>query len=205
MKRIALTTLVLVIATLLSLTSTAHAANLLTNSGFETGDSSGWSLWNPGGNTNSVVAGGSGGSAYSNKWDITGSGTAEAVIYQYQPITTGQPYTFTGDLKSDAVSNAEAFLKIQFHKTSGYSPTGPSYTSAKLTSASGWTSYSLTTSAAPSDATYAELGFVLQGLGGGTGSAQFDNGYADVVPEPASLLLLGSGLLGLFGVARKKR
>ncbi|MDD5424083.1 MAG: PEP-CTERM sorting domain-containing protein, partial [Candidatus Omnitrophica bacterium] len=39
----------------------------------------------------------------------------------------------------------------------------------------------------------------------GTGSAYFDNVDAAAVPEPTSLLLLGSGLVGLMGLGKKKK
>ncbi len=197
--------------------STAHA-NLLANSGFET-----WGPWGSGGSevpgswwhlfsdpnvtgTKESVIKQSG--SFSGKTTFAGSAaawggwgqrvsfTAGNTLYAYQPVNI--PTTLGG-------TNSLASLEITFESAPDV-PIGSAVKTVRSTATSGWEA--LTYSAvAPSGTTSVKYVVLLETWGSGTGNAYWDNSYADAVPipEPTSLLLLGSGLVGMFITARRKR
>lgn len=198
MKRI----MILTVATLMVMTlpSFAHA-NLLSNAGFENGTYSedgqptswwegtnGWSSWKSGtGHTGT-------------KWVNAGTGSTGPFAHWGQDvagISAGTQYTLSAYLKTENWGVPVARLQVEF-KDSGSALLRTDYVDV-LTGINGtWTEYSMTTAAAPSGTTRAN--FMLLG---NNGTVDFDDVNADVIPEPISLLLLGSGLVGLF-VLRKK-
>jgi len=191
----------------------AHA-NLLSNSGFETWTGTPevptvwWNMFSDpdvtGSKEATIVKSGS----YSGKTTFSGTGggwggwgqrvafTAGNTLYAYQPINI--PTALGG-------SNSLATLEIQFESAPD-NGIDTSVKTSRSTATSGWEalSYSAT---APTGTNYVKYVVMLETWGSGTGSAYFDDAYADNVPipEPASLLLLGSGLIGMLAVTRRKR
>ncbi len=193
MKAFCLTTLVIMGAVLISMPSTA-SANLLSDPGFETG--AGWSSW---GDNNYVTDTKMSGlqSAHAWTWD-----NADGKFEQTVNVTGGVSYKASGYLKSAGLENGSAWIQFQWDGA------GTAIESAKLTTANtDWTYFETPWTAAPDGATTAKLGYVL--LAPGNHSANdvyFDDASFDAqsVPEPTTLLLLGSGLAGLLGFNRKK-
>ena len=69
-----------------------------------------------------------------------------------------------------------------------------------------WTAMGVGTAAAPDNT--AEVRFIVLGLAGSGGAGFFDSMSAEQVPAipvPAAVWLFGSGLLGLVGVARRRK
>ena len=121
--------------------------------------------------------------------------TAGNTLYANQPI----------NIPSLGGTNSLATLEIAFESAPDVLIGGAIKTS-RSTATSGWEALQYS-SVAPVGTTSVKYVVLLETWGSGTGSVYFDNAYADSapIPEPASMLLLGSGLLGLFGITRKKK
>ncbi|MDP2943473.1 MAG: PEP-CTERM sorting domain-containing protein, partial [Candidatus Omnitrophota bacterium] len=201
------------------------SANLLTDAGFDTQSVSelSWSTspwW--GGN------GAAGGSASGGGVWITGakanSPTHSSTLYLYgtdayawavvgqtisSGIVGGASYTASAKLLRDAsLASSEALFKIEWLNAGGTTlstSTGTVKFNDTYT-ANVWNSVSENFTANPSavGAKY-EIVFSRDAAGNDPGDIWADDSNFDVIPEPTSMILLGSGLLGLFGISRKKR
>lgn len=230
MHKIVLTALVLAVA--LFGVNTA-SANLLADPSFEN-YTGGWfglswtdSPWYGGGGSgipnNTNIGGGSG---------ITNlhanSGSRSALLYQFGTGADGDTWSYasvgqknllvTGNTtynasivgkKIGSIAGAQGYLKVSWLDASG-GTISTSVGASQLTDAATtgtWVSLS-DNFVSPETAAKATFDIVFDRMSTTTGDPNdvvFDNANFDVVPEPASLLLLGSGLVGLFGLGKKKK
>jgi hypothetical protein len=187
MRQKALLVVVALLAVLLVGAPTAFATNLLTNGSFETGDFSGWTH---GGDTSfdGVTCGGGAedGSCYAFLGPVGDQGT----LSQTFSDVVGGHYTFSFWLATfgDSPSNFSAY----WDGTQIFSQTDPNTGGV-------WTNYSFTQTGTGNDT-------IQFSYRDDPGYIYLDNVSVSPVttPEPSSLLLLGSGLLTVGGVIRRK-
>ena len=195
MRQKALLVVAALVAVLLVGAPTAFATNLLNNGSFETGDLTGWTGGGAGGPpevfTGSFYA-------YSGAEDgtyylVMGPVGSDGTLSQTFSDTAGQHYTFSFWFASVG-DNPSDFSAYWDGGTALLSLTNPN-------TGANWSEYSYSVTGTGSDTIsfnerddpgYMALDNVSVSPSGGT------------TPEPSSLLLLGSGLLTVGGVIRKK-
>lgn len=174
----------------------ASYAQLLSNGGFENGsgemaddwwkwsDNWGWAGWT----TDSAQA------HSGDKYVYAGgneNGQYACIGQSIYEVTSQAVYEFTAWAKTEDWGSPTGSLKVEFKDTNNDSIREDTIELFGGTISNTWTKYTLTTSPTPEGTT--SINFVL--YGGVSGTAQFDDAQAIIVPEPASLVLLAASFL----------
>ncbi len=188
--------------------STIASANLLTNPGFETGSNIPWV--GIGYHAFSVNPGAKYAGTYGLEMILSTSGDGWGGQYQNKPASEGDIFTFSAMSNTlNLNSYANSTLQIAYFDVSdpGYSATPiAAYNTASVTGLD-WTELSITSYPAPAGTQ--AVRFVLVSYAdpaSGSGSSYFDDANATAIPEPSTMLLLGTGLFGLaLPLLRRKK
>ena len=197
-------------ATLALTFSASSMAGLVPNGDFESGLDS-WGLELGGGSAFSHSATGGNGGGYlvmdnrNAAWGGVAVSTDDAAgsLLGDFGVAAGQNINVLWDMKAVSGPGGGSGIKMEsWGETGKISDTGDQVFAATID----WSSYSFNYTIDP---TATRLKIVLLGINGdsvmGYDNVCIDDCSAPAVPVPAAVWLFGSGLLGLIGVARRKR
>ena len=202
-------------AAMLLCTGAAHAVyqDIAVNGDFETGDFTGWAQFpgSLGAAGQTIVTGGNPGFAA----NLNEPNPAANIIKQANLLpgtwTGGEPIDIQFDLKGSAGAGGVFFVEFFNELTGGGVGPGSGILAVIANPSANWTTYNYSTVADAS----ATGGITLQfNSTCGADPGCFADFYIDnvsisadvnAVPVPAAVWLFGSGLVGLVGVARRKK
>jgi hypothetical protein len=212
------------VAVALSLTNSAQA-NLLFDPGFEAAPTQANPIPLPGGANGgwSATFNGASYSAAAAEFglqglgDTQGAGAAWNFAGAYQivgGVSAGQKYSFSMDIKSPTGFSSvygPAFLQLTYFNAAGTDlgtvETGGSGANAiHVLPTANWASYSVSATA-PAGSVYVApyCAFMENGSQTTTETVYFDNGNLTLVPEPATVALLGLGLAAPIYLIRRRK
>jgi hypothetical protein len=193
-------------------TAQAVQVELAVNGGFETGDFTGWtefpSAFGPASVQSTTVSSGSFAAYLPCSVDAACDQVIKNANIGIGVVNPFDTVTVSFDLNNTAAAGGVAFVEL-FSELGGGGTSKSEILLANGTGTNGWESFSYT----------AELGNDVSGgislqlkaacgpVPGCTSEAYFDNVSVTVeaVPVPAAVWLFGSGLIGLIGIARRKK
>ena len=193
MRQKALLAVTALVAVLLVAAPTAFAANLVNNGSFETGD---FTSWTTGGNfeDTEVVSGpfyvytaAQDGTFYA----VLGPVGSDGTLSQSFSDVAGHPYTFSFWMAS--IGDNPSDFSASWDGTQVFGETNPTTNGA-------WTLFSFQETGTGSDT----ISFAFRDDPAYIALDNVSVMPSQVVPEPSSLLLLGSGFLTVGGVIRRK-
>jgi len=206
-------------AAMLLCIGTAQAApvELVGNGGFETGDFTDWTLF-PGGGTQAVSAvNPSSGSFSAEAFCTTGGTPCDNLLKSANRgvgvVTAGQEITVSFDYRGTTADGGVIFAELFSEIDGGGVSDAQLLSGGPFFGVPGdpdaWQSFSVTTTLGSdvSGGVTLQLKSSCGGAASCVSDVYFDNASMTVaaVPVPAAVWLFGSGLLGLIGVARRKK
>jgi hypothetical protein len=195
----------------------AQAIELVDNGGFETGDFTGWQEF-PGGGTTAITTVNPASGIYAANANCSTTSTTtgcdsllKSANKGIGTVTPGQAITISFDYRGTAQAGGVIFAEL-FSELSGGGATGEILSGGPLfpnPDSSVWTTatFNTTLGADVSGGVTLQLKSSCGPTGSCVADIYFDNASMTVaaVPVPAAVWLFGSGLLGLIGVARRKK
>jgi hypothetical protein len=193
----------------------AQAIELVDNGGFETGDFTGWVQESPQGNDVKTVTNVNPSSGiFSANLNCSAGAPCDSLLKSANKgigtVTGGQSITVSFDYRGSQLDGGVIFAELFSEVSGGGVSKSELITGGPLFGAGdNWQNFSITTTLGL-DVSGGVTLLLKSGCGGAANcvsDAYFDNASMTVaaVPVPAAVWLFGSGLLGLIGVARRKK